>query len=68
MNKDFVNEKTENCQSALVLAVQRGYQQVVEELLDLNADFNIRDGSNENRTVLHYAIAYPKILKILPKV
>ncbi|XP_046848679.1 transient receptor potential cation channel subfamily A member 1-like isoform X2 [Xenia sp. Carnegie-2017] len=67
MNMDFVNEKTEKSQSALVLAAERGYQQVVEELLDLNADFNIRDGSNGNRTVLHYAIAYPEILKILLK-
>ncbi|XP_046848711.1 E3 ubiquitin-protein ligase MIB2-like [Xenia sp. Carnegie-2017] len=64
-SKIFVNEKTKNSQSALVLAAQRGHVRVVEELLKLKADFTIRDDSN--RTVLHYAIAYPETLRILLK-
>ncbi|XP_046848681.1 transient receptor potential cation channel subfamily A member 1-like isoform X1 [Xenia sp. Carnegie-2017] len=64
-SKIFVNEKTENSQSALVLAAQRGHVRVVEELLKLKADFTIRDDSN--RTVLHYAIAHPETLRILLK-
>ncbi|XP_046848105.1 transient receptor potential cation channel subfamily A member 1-like [Xenia sp. Carnegie-2017] len=56
---------TKNSQSALVLAAQRGHVRVVEELLKLKADFTLRDDSN--RTVLHYAIAYPETLRILLK-
>ncbi|XP_046848108.1 transient receptor potential cation channel subfamily A member 1-like [Xenia sp. Carnegie-2017] len=59
------NHSDENSQSALVLAAERGHVRVVEELLKLKADFTIRDDSN--RTVLHYAIAYPETLRILLK-
>ncbi len=62
----FVNETTDNSQTALDLAAQRGHINVVEKLVDLKADFTIRDDSD--RTVLHYAIAYPEILKLLLKV
>jgi ankyrin repeat protein len=61
-----VNETTENSQTALVLAAQRGHTNVVEQLLDLKADFTISDDSD--RTVLHYAIEYPEMLKLLLKV
>ena len=61
-----MNETTENSQTALVLAAQRGHIEVVQELLDLKADFNVTDDSD--RTVLHYAIAYPEILRLLLKV
>ena len=66
MSIRFVNETTDNSQTALVLAAQRGHINVVEKLLDLKADFTISDDSD--RTVLHYAIAYPDILKLLLKV
>ena len=66
MSKRFMNETTENSQTALVLAAQCGHIKVVEELLELNADFTISDDSG--RTVLHYAIAYPAVLKLLLKV
>ena len=66
MSKRFINETTENSQTALVLAAQRGHIKVVEELLELKADFTISDDSD--RTVLHYAIAYPAVLKLLLKV
>ena len=65
-SKIFLNEKTENSQTSLVLAAQRGHIGVVEQLLDLKADFTITDDSD--RTVLHYSIAYPDILKLLVKV
>ena len=61
-----MNETTENSQTALVLAAQRGHIKVVEELLNLKADFTVSDDSD--RTVLHYAIEYPEILKLLLKV
>ncbi|XP_046848686.1 transient receptor potential cation channel subfamily A member 1-like [Xenia sp. Carnegie-2017] len=64
-SKIFLNEKTKNSQTALVLAAERGHVRVVEELLKLKADFTLRDDSN--RTVLHYAIAYPETLRILLK-
>ena len=66
MSIEFVNETTDNSQTALVLAVQRGHINVVEKLLDLKADITISDDSD--RTVLHYATAYPDILKLLLKV
>ena len=66
MSKRFVNETTENSQTALVLAAHRGHIEVVKQLLELKADFTISDDSD--RTVLHYAIAYPEILKLLLKV
>ncbi|XP_028413558.1 transient receptor potential cation channel subfamily A member 1-like [Dendronephthya gigantea] len=59
----FLNEKTENSQTSLVLAAQRGHINVVEQLLELKADFTITDDSD--RTVLHYSIEYPDILKLL---
>lgn len=65
-SKRFMNETTENSQTALVLAAQRGHIEVVQQLLDLKADFTVSDDSD--RTVLHYAIAYPEILKLLLKV
>ncbi|XP_046864204.1 ankyrin-1-like [Xenia sp. Carnegie-2017] len=65
LSKDFVNELTNYSQSALILATQLGHIEVVKELLKLKADFTIRD--NSYKTVLHYAIAYPEILKILLK-
>ncbi|CAB4008909.1 transient receptor potential cation channel subfamily A member 1-like, partial [Paramuricea clavata] len=64
-SKRFVNETTENSQTALVLAAQCGHTSVVEQLLDLKADFTISDDSD--RTVLHYAIEYPEMLKLLLK-
>ena len=66
MSIEFVNETTDNSQTALVLAAQRGHINVVEKLLDLKADITISDDSD--RTVLHYATAYPDILKLLLKV
>ena len=63
MSKRFVNERTENSQTALVLAAQRGHIKVVEQLLELGADFTTTDDSD--RTVLHYAIAYPELLRFL---
>ena len=66
LSSEFVNETTKNNKSALILAVQCGHFPVVEELLKLKVDFTIRDDSH--RTVLHYAIAYPEILRILLKV
>ena len=66
MSKRFVNETTDHSQTALLLAAQRGHIKVVEKLLELKADFTISDDSD--RTVLHYAIAYPDILTLLLKV
>ena len=66
LSRDIVNELTNYSESALILATQLGHIEVVKELLKLKADFTIRD--NSYKTVLHYAIAYPEILKILLKV
>lgn len=66
LSKGFLNEITKTSLSALVLAVDKGHIEVVEELLKLKADFTIRDDSN--RTVLHNATAHPEILRILLKV
>ena len=66
MSEQIRNETSKNSQTALVLAAQRGHIKVVEELLELKADFTISDDSD--RTVLHYAIAHPKILELLLKV
>ena len=63
----LVNQTTEySMQTALVLAIERGHIEVVEELLNLEADFGIADVSD--RTVLHYAVDYPNILRTLLKV
>lgn len=66
ISRYFVNQTTEYSQTALVLAAERGHINVVKELLNLKADFEISDDSG--RTVLHYAIDFPAILKILLKV
>ncbi|XP_046848111.1 LOW QUALITY PROTEIN: transient receptor potential cation channel subfamily A member 1-like [Xenia sp. Carnegie-2017] len=65
LSKGFLNEITKTSLSALVLAVDKGHIEVVEELLKLKADFTIRDDSN--KTVLHNATAHPEILRILLK-
>ena len=66
MSEQFVNETTNNSQTALLLAVQSGHIKVVEKLLELKADFTISD--DRGVTVLHYAIAYPDLLTVLLKV
>lgn len=62
----FVNQTTNYSQSALVLAAEQGHIKVVEELLNLGADFRITD--DIGRTVLHYATAFPDVLRILLQV
>ena len=67
ISKTLVNQTTEySMQTALVLAAERGHIEVVEELLNLEADFGITDVSG--RTVLHYAVDSPNILRTLLKV
>ena len=61
-----MNKTTDNSQTALLLAVQSGHIMIVEKLLELKADYTIRD--NSGGTVLHYAVEYPDILTLLLEV
>ena len=66
ISRSFVNQMTEYSQTPLLLAAERGHINVVKELLALKADFRITDAGA--KTVVHCAIAFPNVLKILLQV
>lgn len=63
ISKSFVNHTTVHSQTALVLAAEKGHINVVKELLSQKADFKIAD--DRGKTVLHYGIQFPALLKVL---
>jgi ankyrin repeat protein len=57
-NKELIHKKSDKGQTPLHLAVQNGYQEIVDFLISLGADINAKDG--EGNTPLITALALKK--------